>query len=116
MDSRDVSHVPPPDPAAFWPFTVGQVRLLSIKPRVTLELVKVEPTWRAYFRLSLDDVTVEDWLNIDRPCVALRMPETLEPAITFTLREVTARAGGVARLQVTAHPDLTLLAGSETVQ
>lgn len=60
----------------------------------------------AQFRMIFDNQDIPDWLNLDRPCVAIRNAAR-EPLITFTLREICGRS---AFLQVSCHPSIQRLA------
>ena len=109
MRSDDVSHVPPPDPAAFWEFAVGEELLLAEANRasITLACTRIK-RGRARFRLNFprhdieDWLHMEDWLYMDIPRIVLRRLND-EPAVTLTLRKIE---NGRAFLQVSAHPAL----------
>lgn len=105
MDSLAIDHVPPPDPARFWDFTIDQVRAIAAgRPDVSLKLVELQSR-RALFTMTFDGMRLTDWLNLDKPCVVLRL-QNGEPAITLTLRVISETQ---AFLQVTAHPDLKVV-------
>lgn len=100
MDSVDIGHVLPPDPVNFWDFVPDQFRIL-IKDHTCLRLISIDaPAQRVRVEMSSSDYDVEDWLNLDAPCVALRLPNH-EPYVTLTLRKIE---GGKAYLQVTVNP------------
>ena len=108
MDSIDVSHVPPPDPATYWEFRLGRVLLLCEKPHISLRVTHVERD-RAGMTMEHEIYSggrdhVHDFLNLDKPCVAISLLDG-QPAITLTLRKTEY---GKAWIQVTAHPDLKL--------
>jgi hypothetical protein len=87
MNSRDTAHVPAPDPDAFWDFEPGQARTVSVgSPTMSLKFLRSERT-RAQFECAVDGTVLVDWLELDRPCVALRFADD-SPAVTFTLRKV----------------------------
>jgi hypothetical protein len=112
MDSIDIGHVPPPDPENFWDLVPGQHRTL-IKDHATLKLLTIQQEGyddaRAEVALFIGGHTVIDWLNQDRPCVALRLVNG-EPYVTLTLRKVTyddtPRGLPIVKayLQVTVNP------------
>lgn len=103
MNSTDIAHVPPPNPEFFWPFESGQERTVIVEPLCTLKFVRAESD-RVWVRLTLSTLSasVWDWLNLDRPCVALRT-KLGEPLVTFTLRVVDPAAQTMS-LQVTVNP------------
>ena len=103
MDSLDTRHVLPPNPATLWPFEIGQTREVRGPDPVwlTLRLVDV-PGRRAAFNMVWRQYDLTDWLNLDRPCVAIRLQDR-QPALTLTLREISRRG---ASLQLSAHPKL----------
>ena len=103
MDSFDIGHVPPPNPEFFWPFEANQERTVVIEPLCILKFVLAEND-RVWVQLKLSTLKspVEDWLNLNRPCVALRTREG-EPLVTFTLRVVDPTAQTMS-LQVTVNP------------
>lgn len=112
MDSIDTSHVAPPDPANFWKFAPGRRTMVSLNPSLYLTLDRVEDG-RARFLFDYDlrglKGRKDDWLNLDRPCVAIRSVLG-EPLITLTLREIR---GDVAYLQMSAHPRLRQVSRSD---
>lgn len=104
MDSIDTSHVPPPDPAFFWELTPGQTRVIGVDPYLSLKALVVRFN-RVQVCMVYKDRPLVDWLNLDKPCVALRLLND-QPAVTLTLREVK---DDKAYLQVTAHPGFNIV-------
>ena len=112
MDSIGIGHVPPPDPDYFWDFVPGQKRIL-IERYASLELLTIQQDGydpeRVEITMYVGGRAVTDWLNMNRPCVALRLPHG-EPYVTLTLRKVTYENvnGNLpvakAYLQVTVNP------------
>lgn len=104
MNSQDVAHVPAPDPAKLWDFRPGDnflVLLGSVKVSLMLQELGQR---RAKFMMTVErregTKELRDWLNLNAPCVALKLP-TGEPVVTLTLRAIS---NGTAFVQVTAHP------------
>jgi hypothetical protein len=97
VDSLDIGHVPPPDPANYWEFDIGKELVVARGPRVTLTLHEVR-AGQVFVEMVFRDQLVADWLNLDRPCVALRDPGGT-PSLTLTLRKVE---GSKAWLQISA--------------
>jgi len=102
--------IPAPDPANLWPFNVKQTRMVAAgDPMIHLTLLAVGRK-RARFQMTITgnlftgpvDLDLTDWLELDRPCVALKTYDD-EPAITLILRRVEEQS---VRLQVTANPRL----------
>lgn len=105
MDSKDVAHVPAPNPAAFWDFKPGVSLLVSPAPtQISLTLKRLGHN-RAEFAMDVKGRLLTDWLNMNAPCVAFRNAAD-EPLLTFTLRKIDH---GKAFLQVTAAPSLRML-------
>lgn len=104
MDSIDTNHVPPPDPAFFWELTEGQTCVIAIDPFLSLKVLRVRFN-RVQACMVYQYRPLVDWLNLNRPCVALRLTND-EPAVTLTLREVKDKT---AYVQVTAHPSLNVV-------
>lgn len=111
MDSVNIGHVPPPNPENYWDFKVGQTRVL-IDMTTSLRLIEVDFVTGPRARFAMSSIhfpTQVDWLNLDRPCVAIAMPDG-EPGITVTLRKIEVNIGSSldnkAWLQVTANPNI----------
>lgn len=110
MDSLNVGHVPAPEFGSLWDFRSGENLLVMDGPRgkVSLMLKRLgEANRRAEFMMTVvfpegNSKEFNDWLNINAPCVALKLAND-EPMLTFTLREIR---DGAAFVQVTAHPSL----------
>jgi len=104
--SADVSHVPPPDPAAFWPFEEGQTRTIGVATEpgqaLAFRVNRIHDTWIEGTE-TLGSTIVSGELHLDAPVVIVRDPSSGEPQVTLTLRRV---ADGKAFLQVTAHPGI----------
>lgn len=105
MDSLDVAHVPPPDPRSYWNLATGQE--VEIGERMFLKLLRTEvgSVRRAWVGFSLDNKTVYDWLNLDKPCVAIRK-NSGAPWLTITLRAlfINSNDQASASFQVTVDP------------
>lgn len=97
MKSFDVSHVPPPNPANYWWFEHRQS--IDVMPgTVALQLIAIDlNNNRAMMNLIVNGKAIRDFLELDAPIVALRMPNR-EPLLTLTLRVVES---GRVGLQVT---------------
>jgi hypothetical protein len=101
MNSFDIAHVPPPDPENYWWFDHGQKRLVGTD-NIALQLIAIDLTRRrAMFNLWINGKPIRDYLNLDAPCVAIRVQGTYEPMLTVTLRAVEENR---VALQVTANP------------
>ncbi len=101
--SRDVRHVPTPDPNNWWDFTVGQERNIGtgLKFRVdTLHADHIEGTQ------TLGTQIVQGELWLDAPVVIARDAITNEPHVTLTLRAVDENVAGI---QITAHPGIRMI-------
>ena len=103
--SRDVSHVPKPDPAALWSFAEGQLRVIAVQPHLTFRVTKIHDTWIEGTQ-ELDDITVHGTIDLDYPVVITRSPEGI-PQVTLTLRKIN---NGKAFIQVTVNPNLLISA------
>jgi len=107
MDSLDTAHVNPnPDPAYLWPFKLlAPPKVVVIGANnVTLQVMEIAPRHRptsVYVEMTFDGKKICDWLNRDRPCVAIRHLDD-SPAVTFTLREVDT-ANESCKIQVTSN-------------
>jgi hypothetical protein len=102
VQSRDTSHVLPPDPAAFWEFTPMRPQLIAAGHQIVTMELKSCRVGRALFVLTIDGIEVTVTLGVDQPWVGLDMDDG-EPAVTFTLRKLE---GGNAFLQISANPRL----------
>jgi hypothetical protein len=100
MRSFDTAHVPPPNPENYWWFAHRE--RIDYIPGIGLQLIAIDlNNKRAMMNLIVKDKPIRDYLELDAPVVALRLPNG-EPLLTLTLRAVeTDRVG----LQVTGHPD-----------
>lgn len=90
MNSTDIDHVPPPNPENFWWFEHRECRALDTGGTF-LKLIAIDlRNDRALFRLQLPipGGIKQDFLNLDAPCVMIRIFETQEPMITVTLRRI----------------------------
>lgn len=105
--SPNVSHVPPPDPAYFWPFTEGQTRSVAVfrNAAASLRLDKLGDGWADFTMILTPGREIPDNLWLDRPVVMLKNPAG-EPMITVTLRAIE---GGKAYLQMTGNGRGTLV-------
>lgn len=100
MRSFDIAHVPPPNPENFWWFNHQQ--RIDYIPGVGIQLIAIDlNNKRAMMNLILNDKPIRDYLEMDAPVVALRLPNG-EPLLTLTLRDVEKDR---VALQVTGHPD-----------
>jgi hypothetical protein len=112
LDSIDVAHVPEPDPDKYWEFQLGKkIMVAGPTPYFSLELSRLESR-RALFLATVDGERVSDWLNLNKPCVALR-DLAGNPAVTITFRE---QRDGKAYLQITAAPHLATMPRSQVEQ
>ncbi len=93
------SHVPPPEPSAFWVFMEGVTRTICERPLLTFQVTRVHLKHIDGVE-TLGAQMVEGNLLMDRPVVVSRDNKTLEPLITLTLRKIHR---GKAYIQVTAH-------------
>ncbi len=102
---RDLSHVPAPDPANFWPFTAGQTRTISAeRPLLAFRVDKIHAD-RIEGTEIMNAEVVHGELLLNAPVVIAETPDR-EPLVTLTLREIR---DGQAFLQVTAHPGLKVM-------
>jgi len=106
--SRNVGHVPPPDPATWWDFQPGQSRTILVQPFVAfrVDLITPDPPGpvvegELHIINNKGEKRIKGELWLDRPVVCLRVCGTGEPMITLTLRNIV---GGKAYLQVSGHP------------
>jgi hypothetical protein len=90
MDSIDIGHVPPPNPEYFWDFTINQSRVV-IEFHTSIRLVGLCERAAQFSMSCVDHPVVEDWLKMDRPCVALRLLNG-EPYVTLTLRKLEGKS------------------------
>lgn len=97
----DTSHVPPPDPDKFWPFAIGQERMIGLEPYLSFRLDAIHETFIEGTE-TLGEQVVQGRLFIDRPVVISKWTSG-EPEVTLTLRRIE---DGTAFLQVTANPKL----------
>lgn len=99
--------VPPPDPAYFWDFTVGQTRVLGYpQGRVhSLRLDAIEGDTIAV-TMTLGTASRRGTLYMDRSEYIVR-DHTGEAMVTATLRRIES---GKAYLQMTAHPRMQIVA------
>lgn len=101
----DTSHVPPADPANFWPFTPGQTRTIAAeRPLLAFRVDKIHAD-RIEGTVIVNAEVVHGELLLNVPVVIAKTPAD-EPLVTLTLREVR---DGNAFLQVTAHPGLKVM-------
>jgi hypothetical protein len=94
MKSYDISHVPPPNPENYWWFEHRQ-KIDVMPPTVALQLIAIDlNNNRAMMNLVLNGKAIRDYLELDAPVVALRLPDG-EPLLTLTLRVVQTDKIGV---------------------
>lgn len=102
---HDLSRVPAPDAANFWPFTFGQTRTISAeRPLLAFRVDKIHAD-RIEGTEIMNAEVVHGELLLNAPVVIAETPDR-EPLVTLTLREIR---DGQAFLQVTAHPGLKVM-------
>jgi hypothetical protein len=110
MDSLDIEHVSVPDPEDLWHFSAGETKVIAVEPLISLQVKRLWPH-KVGVTMLFEGQEIEDILNRDRPCVALRYPDSGAPFLTFTYRGMKP---GVAFVQVT-HSVLMSQADGERV-
>lgn len=96
---RKGGHVPPPDPAVFWPFTAGQTRIIMDEPILSFTVTAIHDDYIEGIEV-LGDRDVTGRLHMDRSCVMARDGKN-EALVTLTLRKIEDHT---AYLQVTCNP------------
>lgn len=107
MDSIDTAHVNPnPDPDSLWTFELLKppTEIVRGAKPLTLQVMEIAPPHRpnaVYVEMVFESKEHCDWLNLDRPCVAVRRLDG-QPAITFTVRSIDT-ATESCKIQVTSN-------------
>ncbi len=101
--SRDVRHVPTPDPNNWWDFVAGQERTIGTDLAFRVDTLHADHI-KGTQTLGTQVVQGELWL--DAPVVITRDAITNEPHVTLTLRAVDENVAGI---QVTAHPRIAVV-------
>jgi hypothetical protein len=96
-------HVPPPDPAKFWRFPVGQVVKIGEGLDFRVDVVLMASRL-AVGTETLDGTTIRGILVLDQPVVIMKKADTGEPMVTLVVRRLEKKA---ALVQVVFNPKMS---------